>query len=532
MKGFSYWAGILGIFLILLGFISFLHSNSSIVTDRFDYKGTLHIKSFAENFREEMDPASPDSYIFVSEQLYDGLVRLEKKFRIVPSLAEYWKISPDGKNYTFYLRKGVKFHHGSEMTAEDVKFSLERLVDSEVNSPYSQFFIRRIAGAEDFWENRSNEVKGFKVLDKYTFEIEWTKPYSSALYLMSMHFCKILPKEEVKDRGKGFFRKPSGTGPFQFTYWLRTPKLEIVGIRMERYNAYFAGRPYLEAIEFCPLYTLDHFVGKEIDMTPVLSRKLLSPEYYIYQDLCLHPVYLGMSCHIFPFNNPQVRRAVSFAIDKKKLAEEVYDVRYSFQVTHNFIPPRLPGFFPREVHNGCDPNRAKELLRQAGFSDSEEFPDLTLFIEAPRTDPKIRAYREIRDELGKLGWKLRVRYYRTPDEIRDYDRPYLVFFGRMMNIPDPEDIIRPLFFSHSSYNILGYEDTELDELLQNSEVENSWKKRINLFRRMEDILSDDLPALPLFIRQNRMAVQPWVKGLEVPPLGLHYIDARKIWLEK
>lgn len=521
-----------GIVLLLVLGTSLLFPCSYGLFDRFDYKGTFRLKAFADHFREDLDPVSPDSYIFLSEQLYDGLVRLEKKFRIVPSLAEYWEISPDGKTYTFYLRKGVKFHHGAELTAGDVKFSLERLVDKDVGSPYASFFIRRVAGAEDFREGRSDGVEGFKVLGKYTFEIEWTKPFVSALYLMSMHFCKILPQKEVLEKGRGFFRKPSGTGPFKFVYWLRTPKLEIVGVRMERNDEYFAGRPYTEAVEFCPLYTLDHFMDKEIDLIPVLSRKLLSPDFYIYQDLCLHPLYLGMSCDRFPLNNVEVRKALAYAIDKEKLAEEAYDVRYSYQVTHSFIPPRLPGFLPQESKHTCDPDKAAALLRDAGFSGTRDLPELTLFIESPRTDTKLRVYREIRDRLEPMGLKLRLKYFRSLQEVKDYDKPYLVFFGRMMNIPDPEDIIRPLFSSSSGYNILGYENKELEDYLRRSEVEPSWKKRVSLFRKMENILEKDLPALPLFIQQNRVAVQPWVKGLEVPALGLHYLDARKIWMEK
>ena len=122
-----------------------------------------------------------------------------------------YKISPDGKKHTFYLRKGVKFHHGQELSAEDVKFSLERLLDRESHSPYYQFFLPRVLGARDFWDGKSQEVIGFKVIDRYTFEITWTKSFVSALDLMSMHFCKILPRDLVLDRGQGFFRNPSAS---------------------------------------------------------------------------------------------------------------------------------------------------------------------------------------------------------------------------------------------------------------------------------------------------------------------------------
>ncbi|GAH72944.1 unnamed protein product, partial [marine sediment metagenome] len=114
--------------------------------------GVFRLKGFTDEFRREIDPVSADSFIFISEQLFDGLVRLDKNLNIVPHLAEYWEISPDGIKYTFYLRKGIKFHHGAELSAEDVKFSLERLIDKKTNSPYYQFFLPRVVGAQYFRE--------------------------------------------------------------------------------------------------------------------------------------------------------------------------------------------------------------------------------------------------------------------------------------------------------------------------------------------------------------------------------------------
>lgn len=101
-----------------------------------------------------------------------------------------------------------------------------------------------------------------------------------------------------------------------------------------------------------------------------------------------------------------------------------------------------------------------------------------------------------------------------------------------MNFPDPEGVIRPLFFSESILNVFNYANPELDKLLQKAEIERSWTKRIKLFHKIEQILSSDVPALPLFSHQNRVAMQPHVRGVQVPPLGFYYLDAKKIWLDK
>lgn len=516
----------------LLIFVLFPDSTSGLTRTKPRYGGVFRLKSFMDEFRPDLDPSSPGSYIFVSEQLYDGLVRLDKNLNIVPSLAEYWQISPDGKRYTFYLRRGVKFHHGRELEAEDVKFSLERLLDKKTDSPYFQFLLPRVVGAEEFREGKASEVNGFVVLDDHTFEIHWKRPFISALYLLSMHFCKILPHDLVREKGKGFFMKPSGTGPFKFDYWLRTTQLDIAGVRLKRNDEYFSGRAYLDVVEFCPLFTLDHFLDGEIDSIPVLSERLLESDYQVFQNGSLQYVYLSLSCHMAPLDRPEVRRAISLGLNKAKIVEAAYDVKILKQVANSYIPSRLPGFFPSEDEKTYDPERARNLLEQAGLTSELGFPTLTFLLELPRAEPKIKIYREIKKQLENLGLRLRLSYYRSPKEIKNYRRPYLFLVEKSMNFPDAEDIIRPLFASKSIFNLFGYKNPELDALLSQSEVERSWTKRIKLFHQMEEILFEDVPAVPLFSRQNRMAMQPYVRGVDVPPLGLYYLDAKKIWLDK
>ena len=496
------------------------------------YGGVFRLKSFADRFNRQLDPASLESFIFISEQIYDGLVRLDKDFNIVPSLAEYWEISPDGKIYTFYLRKMIRFHHGEELTAEDVKFPLERLLDKDTNSPYYQFFIQKVVGATDYRDEKSEDVEGFKVLDKYTFEIHWIEPFVSALYLMSMHFCKILPQDLVLEKGRRFFSSPSGTGPFMYDYWIRDTRLNIVGVRLKRNEEYFLGRPYLKAVEFCPRFTLDHFLDREIDSIPVLSEKLLTLKYQVFQDGSLQSTFLGMSCHIPPLDNPAVRRALSFAINKREIARAAFDMKYVSQVTNNYIPSRLPGFFPLDDRVSFDLDKAKNILKRAGFLSEEEFPNLTLFMDEPRTRLKSKIYRAVRDQLEVLGIRLRARYCKSYEDIKIFETPYLILVRRVMNFPDPEDIVRPLFFSRSIFNVFNYRNPELDSLLHKAEVERSWTKRIKFFHEIEHILFLDVPAIPLFSQQNRVAMQPYVRGVEVPPLGFNYLDARKIWLDK
>jgi len=496
------------------------------------YGGVFRIKSLADSFRMQLDPVQPDSYIFLSEQLYDGLVRLDKNLKIAPSLAEYWMISSDGQKYTFFLKKGVRFHHGAELTAEDVKFSFERLLDAEVDSPYYYFFLLRIMGATEFREGRSSEVTGIRVIDRYTLEIDWMRPYVPALYLLSMHFCKILPREMILRQGKNFFLKPSGTGAFAFDYWVRDNRLNEVGVRLKRNEEYFQKIPYLDALEFCPLYSLDHFMDGEIDCIPVLSDRLGRSKYKIFHDGSLQTLFLGMSCHIPPFDNPEVRRAIQAGINKQAVVDAIQEARYLRQVSNRFIPSRVPGFFSVDESSTFDRMEAGRLLEETGYSAEKEFPQLVLYLDSPRTDFKHKFSEEIRDQLAVLGIKVDVNYFRSLEQVKESETPYLILTHKMMGMPDPEDMIRPLFSSKSGSNIFGYMNPEIEDLLRAGEVEKSWSKRIKLFRQIEKILLADVPAIPLYSQQNRVAMQSRVRGVAVPHLGMYYLDAQKIWLKR
>ncbi|MFC2158510.1 ABC transporter substrate-binding protein [Acidobacteriota bacterium] len=496
------------------------------------FGGVFRIKPFETQFSTQLDPIRAESHIFISEQLFNGLVHLDRNLKVVPSLAEYWKVSPDGKVYTFYLKKGVKFHTGEVVTASDVKYSFERILDPQTESPYSLHFLDRVVGARSFNEGRASSVKGFRVVDEHIFEITWTRPYVFGLYLMSLHFCKILPREMCENRGNRFFQRPCGTGPFKFAYWIRSPKLEILGIRLERNEEYFEGRPYLDAIEFSPLYTLDHFMNREIDFIPVLSNRLLKPDYQLRQEGAPHLFLLGIGQHQPPLDNLDVRKAVLYALDKTQLIIGTYDMRYTYNVTNSFYPPQLPGFLPRASRHSHSPIMAERSLKSAGFENMADFPPLTLFIEGPRTDSKHRFFRELRDQLQAVGISLRIQYYPSLDEVKEFSGPYLILWEKRLNFPDPEDIIRPLFHSNGNFNVFGFRESSVDDLLDRAEVEQSWSKRIKYFQQIEKILNEQIPAVPLFFSQSRVAFQRRVKNIEIHPLGMDYLEVRKIWVEK
>jgi len=496
--------------------------------------GLLRVQGYPALFSPRLDPAQGD-WPFITQNIFDGLVRLDDNLNIWPDLAEYWQASEAGKTYTFFLRKGVRFHNGRELTSADVKFSLERLLRPETHSPYASFFVSRIVGAQDFHEGRAQEVTGFDALSRYIFVIRWRNPYLSTPALLSMGFARILPKEQVLAQGKDFFFKPIGTGAFKFAYWMRDPKLNVVGVRLERNDAYFGRKPHLQAVEYSPHFTLDQFREGEVDIAPYLWEGLARTGCQILEGGSLTTTYLFLGCTVTPFDRARVRRALALAIDKERLAQAFGSSAYVRRPTDNFIPARLPGFFPLlDATAGPDPKQSRRILEEEGFFYEKKFPMIVLYLESPRSESDSRFYRELERQLRAAGLTLGLDYYRNLEDLRGERRPYLVKVDWSMDYPDPENIVLELFAGANVFTrvVHRYVNPDLDLLFKTALVEPSLTRRQELFLDIQKLLSKDIPAVPLFSNEQRIAVQPYVRGVRVPALGFAYLNVKEIWLEQ
>ncbi len=495
------------------------------------YGGTFRIKGAYIPFNRVLDPAGPSHY-FLTEQIYDGLVRFDARFNPTPALAEYWVISDGGARITFHLREGVRFHNGRQLTADDVKYSLERLVRKRSGNTTYQHFVGKVVGAEEFWQGTAAEVTGFRVIDPSTFEIRWVRPYVSGLYLLGMYYCKILPKDLLEGQGRSFFQKPVGTGPFKFVEWLWSPRLDIMGVRLERNPAYYGRKPYLAALEYSPYYTEAQFEAGVVDLISVTSDSMLRKGFPILENNTLKSYFLAFSCDIAPLDRPEVRKALALGLDRNRLAAACDTPATLHQVMNNYIPPLLPGFFPKAEGPFTDPDTAKLLLDRLLPEGGRKALTLTLLCDGPKTDESAGFARELERELGALEIKLDVKYLRRPGDARGVGSPYVKFLAYTMDFPDPENIIAPLYRSGSAANALNsrYANPRLDALLEQSEIETSWERRTGLFREIEKLLYDDAPAVPLFSERIRIAVQPQVRGLQLPAMGFIFLDVRDIWL--
>ena len=519
----------IGISGILLSLFLSASSSSRDVYQPPDSQGdTFRIRNFDTTFLSRFDPAKGES-VFVSQQIFDGLVRLDNDLNIVPDLAEYWDISEGGRCYTFYLRKGVRFHDGRELTAGDVEFSLRRLMDPETESPFGRLFVDKVVGGEEFAAGAADDVAGFRILDRYIFELHWKKPYVSALGLLSMSFCRILPRETVEEDGSRFFARPVGTGPFKFDGWIRSPRLDIVGVRLARNPSYFGRLPRVAMVEYSPYYTHDHFEKREIDAMP-FSADLARLGCRVVEGGDLNVYHLMMSCANPPFDRARIRRAMALVIDRERLTQVQSSGAVRFRASYNFIPDKLPGFLPSINPVGPAPDEAYRILEEEGYFHTKEFPEILLYLPAGGKIDRAPFVRELTRQFETVGIRLKARDYWKLGDLADVRKPFFVLCQSSLDFPDPESVIQPLFGRSSPARWLtaGVPGPEFDVLLEEAAVESGRARYQDLFREMERMIRRDVPGIPLFAAVQRLAVQPNVRGVRIPILGTTYLDLRDV----
>jgi peptide/nickel transport system substrate-binding protein/oligopeptide transport system substrate-binding protein len=492
-----------------------------------------------------LDPARADyaSEIMLVQQIYDGLTAFDQHLNIVPALARYWEISPDGKTYTFELREDARFHNGKPVTAEDCVFSFERLLTPGLNEPNYHYFSR-IVGAQDFREGRAKKVAGLRALDERTFQIRFTTPFVPALSVLSMYCSKILPKEAVLAKGDAFFRAPVGTGPFRFSHWIgreEDPAIPIIrgvpqGIRLEANADYSGGAPYLDGVIFRAVYNSPN-AKEEIPLNEMVDCIETPVERYhdwvqVETDKLLSLNYIILPSAFPPYDDPRVRRALNYALNKRSLLDASPFTAGTPAAT-GIVPPGIPGFWPLGKAYAHDVEKSQKLLVQAGYPGGKEIPPLRDIVLG--RNRRAEARRQcLTDCMSKIGVEVKPWNVKRPvayDDPALLHRPVVRYLGWIADFPDPDNFLRPLFHSTSPINRSRYHNPEVDRLLDLAWSETSYQERNDLYRRIEKLILLDAPIIPLDYGRQRFLVRPNVKGFTLSPMGYTYIKMNKIWLD-
>jgi peptide/nickel transport system substrate-binding protein/oligopeptide transport system substrate-binding protein len=485
-----------------------------------------------------LDPARAAriSEISIAEQIYDGLTALDENLNVVPALARYWEISQEGKVYTFELRPDARFHNGRPVTAEDCVYSFQRLLTPGLNTNNYDYYSR-IEGAREFREGLAKHVSGLRALDERTFQIRFTSPFVPALSVLSMYSSKILPKHELLEKGDDFFMAPVGTGPFRFSRWIGREEDPLVplskgipqALRLEANRNYFGNEAYLDAVTFRyvdrPLHERFDFIPYTVEnvlgWTPVEVDRLLSVYYFVLPN------------EVEPYDDPRVRRALSYVMDKRSFLDSRLRTTGA-PAADGIVPPGIPGFLPMDSTYKRNLERAKTLLADAGHPNGRGLPPLELLVYEGDM-ASVAGHQCLKSCLAEIGVKVKevkVTRHASGTDMELSERTIMYETGWIADFPDPDNFLRPLFHSTSPANLSGYDNPEVDRLLDQAWTETSYSTRNKLYHKIETIVLRDSPVIPLHYGQSRYLVRPKVRGLRISPMGLPYMKLNRVWLSE
>ena len=469
-------------------------------TDRPPQGGTL-VRLFADP--TSLDPhqiGDVTSSVVVGE-IFGGLVTLSLDYEPVLDLAESCSVSDDGTVYTFVLRENAKFHDGNPVTANDVKWSIERAADPATQSVNARNYLGDIVGVNEKLEGSATEVRGVRVVDDRTVEITIDAPKAYFLAKLSYPTAFVLDRNQVTGDGS-WLEQPNGTGPFRLgTY--------DVGelIVLERNELYHLGPPHIESVHMILsggsamiMYENNeiHLTGVGLDDLP----RLLNPEDELHDELKRSPqdfdvFYLGMNVNMPPFDDINVRRALNYAVDLQTIADVVLDGRVS--PARGVIPPGFPSYTPNLRSYDFNPDLARELMESSSYADawkSDSLPRITLSLSGS-FGAAIPSYLEVIIEQWnqELGIQVDIQQTEWATYLEDVkDAKYQLFsIGWIADYPDPENFLDILFHSESANNNTRYSNPEVDRLLEEARTERDKTRRFQIYNQAEQIVLDEAP---------------------------------------
>ncbi|MBI3292042.1 MAG: hypothetical protein HYZ73_04445 [Elusimicrobia bacterium] len=466
------------------------------------------------------DPAKSNlaTMFAIAEQVFETLVQgvPEADGRVVPNLAESWTVSPDGLTYTFKLRKGVKFHNGRDMTAEDVRFSIERLRDKTTASP--RFATYQV-------------VDTIETPDPHTVTFRLKEPFAPLLANLSQINSAIVPKEGVQQEG-GLDKKPIGTGPFRFVEWIRDQRVVV-----ERNKDYWRqGLPYLDRIVFT--FNRDESARTAALRSGAIDFLYRAPNAHVDilkkdPSIALYGgegsrtfLYLLLNMQRKPFDDMRVRHAIFYALDRQGLAD-LAQPGQSAVVSCGFIPVKAPAGVKESCYKQ-DYVKAKQLLAEAGYAKGFKF---TISVATGLTH-EARAGQGLQQQLKPLGLETEVRLADVGIVLADARKGQFdaMVYGHLGTV-DPDERFQQNFVPGGGINYAKFNDPQVNELVAQARRTTDQAQRNKLYIEAQKRLADVGPYAFVFNYFLFDAAAKYVMGYTYD-FSPSYIHLREVWLDK
>ncbi len=459
-------------------------------------------------------------------EVFGGLVTIDRNLDVVPDLAESWDISADGRVYTFRIRPDAVFHDGKPVTAEDVRWSLERATDPLTEAPNVDQYLGDIVGVDAKLAGDVLEISGVRVINERTIEITIDASKSFFLAKMTYPTAFVLDRENIEANPKNWFRKPNGTGPFKMTEYKVGETLIL-----SRHDAYHLGPAKVAEVEMILSggTSMLMYENDEIDIAGVgladLDR-LLEPSHSLNAELAraapsFSVQYIGLNVNEPPLDDVKVRQALNLAIDKQEIATIVLGDQVV--PAKGILPPGFPGFSESVSGYEFDPIKAKQLLLESKYgNDLDNLPPITI-----TTPGSFGANVSLDMEVVLAMWEknlgITTEFQQTEFAtfLKDLNKRRFQMFdiGWIADYPDPENFLDILFYSDSSNNHTNYNNPEVDALLEKARVETDETLRFSIYNEVEQTILDDAPWIPLWYSGERyLLVKPNVHDYLLTPL--------------
>jgi len=462
------------------------------------------------------------------------LVQLDDSLNVNPSIAARWEISEDGLTYTFTLRNDVYFHHNEcfgavknrRVTAEDIKYSFNRLLDPAINSPGSWVFKGKVA-----------KTNPFTAPDDDTFIIKLNKSFRPFLGMLSMQYCSVVPKEAIEFYGSTFRSHPVGTGPFKFKRWIENQSLFL----SKNENYFEKGFPKVDAIRISFIGdrkiaylemlngNIDFFSGLESSYINELVTKegtihpAKAEKIQFIKSPYLNSEYLGINLEFGADDNPlkkkKIRQALNYGLNRAVMLQTLRN-SVGLPASSGFTPIGLPSFDDQAAPGYTyQPNRARALLQEAGFPNGEGLPVITLHTTADYEDLCTFAARQWED----LGFKIKIELAESATLRQMMTKGQVAFFRAswIMDYPDAESFFT-VFYSKNPAppNYTRFKNVVFDKLYEAALRENDDTKRYALYQEMDRLLIEEAPVIFLFYDQTALFAAKEIKGISRNAINL------------
>ncbi len=529
------------------------------------YGGELKFMS-AEKVSVLFPAYSVDFYALrVNAQIFEPLMRYDVATNsIVPGIAESYTVSDDAREYTFNIRKGALFHADDcfggdtkELTANDVKFTLDFACSGLEENQISYLLVNRIKGGAAFYEKSKNSipsegVSGIQVVDDYTVKITLTSPVPGFERILSNNSFGIFAKDAYDKYGTEIGNHPVGSGPFMLE------GMSDEKITLKRNPSYWRKDEFGNQLPFISKVTMSYSDTKKNELLlfrksgidfvfdipaeeienifGTLDEAKQNVKHKVEGKKSMSMSFVGMACKSEEFSNPKVRKAFSMAINREEIIDAWLEGE-GWAANHGFVPS-MSGYDSEAVKGHTyNPEEAKVLMAEAGYNDGKHFPVLDFYVNAKDGSVTYKMCEAIAFQLKKnLNVNLKIKLCTLEEREKAIkDGSAKIWRSKWIaDYPDPESFLAMFYNTEDSGNTItnsfNYRNDAFNALLKQSYAESDLKKRAKILQQCDQIIIDDAAVIPILTDDHTVIVNMRIRDFEASPM--EYLSLTEVFIKE